>query len=885
MDVIDKENEFNNPSITNQTPCSPSFQPKSSSHHHSKLSSPTVTPLSSKSMNSFNPNQSPLASPAKLNNGSPLRKKQTNASNNHSRTPSATSNLLHSLQKDFNKLERQYTELLMKNNNISNDYTQLEYDISLKNKQLQDQSEKLFNYEKILKNMENDYNKNKELLEQEIFYYKDLIEVLNSRIEKLDNEKQSILLNNESKVKSLNNNDLLEKYNKLLKDYKILQSNFEIEQNSKLVLIDQIEFLNKENESKTSQFNSPIENYNKMNNDEDDENHEFHYFNTSQRTDSSINDDESSIIHNIHHMNNIIQHDDSDSDNDSRLQNSHMLSYLVDDLQKNKLESSSPIKQSNYIDDESMEVSNNFQFPPLNKDSQLNIEQSQSKFPPSPDPQYKNQKRQSLPVKLKSSHASPLIDNEEFVLSPLKLTNANTTSFFDLDTSYTQKRYSNSKPNHSRYNSHDIVPIKVEFEPLELTVRSSSLPEREHQLKKFDIINEENQSIKEEEPNSKSFRNSAFYSLTGNFYETPSNRNSILTSNTNNSSKRSSLIVDNNNNTTTNDITKQEIMKLKFELQSLKLHNEKLLSYIGFELQKQKKNIKKLSNKQSLNDLRNQQDDEVKSPQRNNDKKIEYSDAKLIERSREMLIHKKRVLRSVSINPIMSKNYHHQNTLNHRNSKKNNLNRGIGIGLLPLNELTLSRTNSGQEELFSFTSDFINSIDNQDEDEDEYGFLKHNPRFKNRILSNGLNDYLNYIVENDEQDDESDNDISSLYSGKLPKKYKSQVFYQKSNYNDSSILIDADESTTDFPRDKWVNDEDDTSSDGTITDDDGVLHRIKSICFGTSKEKSHHHNHKRKKSQSSVDDNLKYKFLSIAFGIMLIGIRCSSYQQKTAISN
>lgn len=48
------------------------------------------------------------------------------------------------------------------------------------------------------------------------------------------------------------------------------------------------------------------------------------------------------------------------------------------------------------------------------------------------------------------------------------------------------------------------------------------------------------------------------------------------------SSKRSSYLNADNK-------TRQEITKLKFELQSLKLHNEKLLSYIGFELQNRKR--------------------------------------------------------------------------------------------------------------------------------------------------------------------------------------------------------------------------------------------------------------------------------------------------------
>lgn len=644
------------------------------------------------------------------------------------------SSAFQSLQKEYKKLERHYIEALRSNNELTNNYHQLEYDLDVQAKQIEEHKEKLRNSEALVKKMEADYSNNKELFERELQYYKAIIDELEQKVAVLTRERDELLLRPNAPDEDV------EKYNKLLKDYRILQSNYELEKNSKLVLIDQVEYLTKEAER---------------------ESHVHEY------------DLRNSIIHNVYM--------DEESDEESDQQQSQMLSCLVDDLQHNKLESSSPIKPS-YVADELIQVSPQFQFPP-----------PPAQFPPSPDPQVKAVQRRSLPVHLKSNTTSPLIDESEFVLLPLKLTNANATSFFDIDASQTktQKRYSTAKPTHSRYNSHDIVPIKVEFEQPE-SMRSSSLPEREHN--KFDIIDEA------DEQDIKAGRNSAFCKLNGGC---ESNRNSLLTSTTNVSSKRSSLI--------DSDITKQEIMKLKFELQSLRLHNEKLLSYIGFELQKQKKNIKKLSSKQSLNNL--------------NKRKMEYSDAKLIEKSRDMLIHKKRVLRLVSINPILSKKY------NRDADRSLMFVRPIGVGLLPLSDLYMNVNSS--EERFSFRSDFIDSIE-IDDDEDDYGFLKHNKRHSHRIFSSGINDYLNY----DEHTD------------RIPKKYKSQVFVPHESPDslfDTTELSDIEEAVP-----------------------PSVFESIKHLLFGPKPEPN---------QQQMVDDHLKYKFLSIAFGIMLVGIRCSSYQK------
>lgn len=855
MNIVDIENEI---AVSIIPPYFPSTPPNKTS----------TTPLgSAKSINSIHdikdktPSRSPRRSIKKMTSTNNMNNPQITNNNNmntpkmtSNNTPSISSNTVHdniSQTKDYQNLDRQYNELILNNIALNNNFQQLEFELQSKECQIKDQMEKIANYEKILKHMESDYNKNKDLFTQELTYYKELISDQQVRIEKLNHEndllshQEYIPLHQPAETPQIPND---EKYNRLLKDYKVLQRNFEIEQNSKIVLIDQVEHLTKESEM------------NKINQEEI-----FHHL---------INDDHST------------------DDEVMNIGNSQMLSCLVDDLQHEKLESSSPIKSSNYTTDESVEVSNNFQFPPAtNSISTHNILDplQQQQFPPSPDPQSKSKKRQSLPLKLKSANPTPIIEEDNFVLSPLKLTNTS-SSFLDIDTSTASKshhkRYSLSKPTHSRYNSHDIVPIKVEFEPLQ-NIRSISVPEKDHnnydsflEQAKFKPIEEEHEpKAADDSPmdrnTSRSVRNSAFFALNGEYNESPSNRNSLLTLNTNSSSKRSSLILEPNNGGM-NDVTKQEIMKLKFELQSLKLHNEKLLSYIGFELQKQKKNIKKLSSKQSLSN-----DIEAPSPKRKQqrDRKMEYSDAKLIEKSREMLIHKKRVLRSVSINPILSKKYGFTSKRNNDRHTIDGSKQQIGIGFTPtINQEFLfptQRNNEEEEDNYLFSSEFINSIEDEklkhNDDEDDYGFLKHNKRFNQRLFSSGIESYLNYEEIGDGYSfDESSNDTS--FDLQHPKKFKSQIFYPMENKDSETDYNDTSNSVS----------EEDSDWQDELSNDQGMINRFRYMIFGyppQSRSKSNKDKHIRKNTQM-VDDNLKYKFLSIAFGIMLIGIRCSNYQHN-----
>ena len=764
-------------------------------------------PLSGKnsmnSLNGTNKSKGNMGSPSKAEVVSPIRQQK-----------------LVTLTQNYNKLERGYADLLLKYNNLLSEYEQIEQELQSKVQTNREQSGTINKYETLLKHIENDHIKNKELYEQEIFYYKELIDDLQLKINKMTNELTSKRLEDEQFDKI--DDELLDKYNALLKQFKILQSNYELEQNSKLVLIDQIEYLTKQNDL----LNPDAEN-------------DIHKINNNSNASNRFHEFEDSVIHidtYAHTMNNLS--DESDVNNsDLELdedQDSQILSYLADDM-NGQFTSSSPIKR-----DESLKIANDFVFPnnSSQKDRIPNLEPDLNfKFPASPDPESKELKRQSLPATLK--HNSHLDLNDDFILSPLKLT-ANNTSYFNMDNSInntTKRRYSNSKPNHSRYNSHDILPIKVEFEPLELTLRSTSGPEKYYNSNTNSTFSQNNNKFEsiEELPESiahtdgKSVRNSTFNKLNG-YNNVPSNRSSLNTT----GSSKSSLLID--HNIMTNDMTKQEIMKLKFELHSLKLHNEKLLSYIGFELQKQKKNIKKLSHKQSTTSLRNF------------NRKIEYSDAKLIEKSRDLLIHKKRVLRSVSVNPILSTKYNYDNNV-------------VGIltkGLLPFKIIP-----EHDEDRFKFTSDFINSIDK--DDEDDYGFMKHNDKFNKRVLSNSF-----------EADEIDDDEIFTPRENHGVKKYKSQIF--RNNDYDSSFntsYYDYDDDNDDHHENYTEEDDnwEDISGDSTISEEvvnTPIFNQLKYLITGSySTPKKLHAN-------DSVDDGLKYKFLSIAIGILIIGLRCTN---------
>lgn len=718
--------------------------------------------LTAHSVPPYSPSRSPLRS-SPMRNRSPARSKPVPV------TPCQQS----PVRPDSS--QRQYADLMARLSSLSSDYSHLEEELTTKTLTLKELSQKIASSDLLVRTLQAESVKAHELHQREIASYKELMEEVRRRnnivVRKLEQE----IHRSQAAAAGMD-----EKYAKLVTSYKALQSNLELEMNSKALLIDQIEYLTKERD-----------------------------FLLKNSADLGSASDESMVQYPYLGQNS----DLSGSDSDGSVHGTQLLSAFIDPssaLQVSSprpMDALSPLKHI-YDSENSMEIALGFQFPLAAPSSHHSMV-----LPPLPDPAH-NTKRQSLPARLKPA------EDADFVLSPLKLTsNVNLTCFdgglpTPQTSATTQKRYSSSKPQHSRYNSHDFFPIKVEFEQPDEQMRSASSPDK-------DVLS---RLASVEEDTGVDDRDQAFMKLNG--YDVPdSKRDSFLTT----SSKRSSLLTD--FNALGNDVTKQEIMTLKFELQSLKLHNEKLLSYIGFELQKQKKNIKKLSSKQNL--------------QAQN---IEYSDAKLIEKLRNMLIHKKRILRSVSINPILSTKYS-------QNRHSSILGPGTGLGIF--------RSGHDEDDEFVFNSDFINSLNANDCD--DYGFLTHESKYDLRVLSRKNQAYLN-----------------EQQAARGPKKFHSQTFRPSMDMCEyDGAFADIDEVLFD-EMEEDVEDVElwDTGSNHSSSSSEldytklNTFNQLRYLIMGKD-----HFRKSRRAHDPLVDENLKYKFLTIVLGIVIVGFRLTAHPQ------
>lgn len=697
--------------------------------------------------------------------------------------------------------QAKYVSLYNKHGALIIEHKQMHDELQSKKETIEDLRLRLSLAERALRQLETDYKLAELAHQEDLACYRRSLEELQHQTQCRFEQANQDLLRTLALYQNLD-----EKYAKLLRSYKALQSNLELEQNLKALLIDQIEHLTKERDILLSQVDPNLSSVSASD-------HDSLIFNTNKRhllgnVPRDMQRRPLGIYQDLDggaQLQSPLSLPNLDSDSDGSVHASHHMSSFVEgNAGEGNFSASSPIKNAS---SSSIEVSQNFHFPTSGETSQNNIARNRNSLPP---------RIETLVVN----------GDDRFVPSPLKLTRPS-SAYLEGNVSLTnsasdhhisRKRSSYPKPHHSRMNSLDLLPIKVEFEAVEQHPRSASSPDRNF-LQHLD-------SVAEAETGDNS-RDLAFMKLNG-FVE-PNKRDSMLTS----SSKRSSLLTD--FNILSGDITKQEITKLKFELQSLRLHNEKLLSYIGFELQKQKKNIKKLSSKQRLRPL-----------------SVEYSDAKLIERLKDMLIHKKRVLRLVSINPILSTKY---------DSNGHLFQTGLGLGV------PTESPNIDEGDEFVFRSLFIGSVKG---DCDDYGFLNHQSKHNLRILSDQDQEYLH---ETDE---------------KLLKKYKSQTFRRGHSYEDTNEESDLLEEEDFIEEDQdgvvltrcssreWDTNSEQSSSGSDVNYSQlNRFNQMKYIVLG----KEHMKRQKRRKDDIIIDENLKYKFLTLVVGIVIVGFRFTSHTQ------
>ena len=221
-----------------------------------------VTILSQQSTYLTTPN-SKLNKPLSNNNSptlrslSPLRRKQqqqntadltikdsVRSGNSATNTSSSSSTTTTTSQDEFKILQRNFADSLLNYNVLQNENKRLEHELNLKRVQLDSQQEKMEFYEQSLKELEIDSIHKQEILTKQIEMYKKMIDNLQAKVFELNQElEKKKLQQNHNDVDLPFDEELIHKYEKLVRDYKILDSQFEVEKKSKLVLIDQIEFL------------------------------------------------------------------------------------------------------------------------------------------------------------------------------------------------------------------------------------------------------------------------------------------------------------------------------------------------------------------------------------------------------------------------------------------------------------------------------------------------------------------------------------------------------------------------------------------------------------------------------------------------------------------
>lgn len=144
--------------------------------------------------------QSPKPLGVSSQSNSPLHTPKSSPRKQHIQlhpSPSKMSSSLANLQSDYTNLERSYADLLLHSKSLNREKVQLENEISIKDELLSEQSEKINKFENLLKTMRDEYEKNQELYEKELFYYKELVSDLEIKINKLSNELHKI----EEKIK------------------------------------------------------------------------------------------------------------------------------------------------------------------------------------------------------------------------------------------------------------------------------------------------------------------------------------------------------------------------------------------------------------------------------------------------------------------------------------------------------------------------------------------------------------------------------------------------------------------------------------------------------------------------------------------------------------
>ncbi|ODQ79412.1 hypothetical protein BABINDRAFT_161814 [Babjeviella inositovora NRRL Y-12698] len=531
-------------------------------------------------------------------------------------TPDADSNF-DILKEDYGKLERLYADQLIKNSRIIQDQEKLEFELLEKDQTLLALASKFSELAKLNKKLSETLAHEKDNMLKEGNRAREVQMMLEAKISSLQRivkENENIIEQLSGPVPPLDQFAAMEKeYTKLQRLHKVSETNYEYEMNAKSILIGQIETLGAENARLLRAFSELQEKYEELN---------------------------EQCLHSIVNIDDI---EDSDLDGDFRRDfregiqdkvRGNILGGLDYDLPdgssypnvQRRCSDDSLVKDNSFTDS-SDSGSETFRFTSL-ADELSSISRKANVSVETIDEQNEddllealanlgspglNQNRFMFPSPKKSSQSPRILSAStphHTKIVPLEIDcnlrsmKLNTSSNASPSKSSPETFFSHQK-RHSRTMSTDIIPIQVEFEPSPFQRNSS------------------NESVRMSPAMSQRSHASSVASRAALDRLPHSGSHSRVSSHGETNPPL--------------DEARQEITKLKFELQSVKLQNEKLMSFIGFELQKMDPGSVTFTDAKW-----------AKGTALPRLGQIEYSDAKLIHSSKQVL-RNKRILRSVSV--------------------------------------------------------------------------------------------------------------------------------------------------------------------------------------------------------------------------------------------
>lgn len=162
-------------------------------------------------------------------------------------------------KEEYDELERRFADAVLKYEHLKSENQRLRCELQLNKDEVASLKSHLNQVEQTIVDVESEKQVIQEASMKNEAMYKKVIETLQNKVEDLSLQLSTTISPSQQHIEHRDrDNELVPKYEKLLRDYKVLQHQFEVEKSSKLVLMDQIEFLAHKNEGLVNQLESPM---------------------------------------------------------------------------------------------------------------------------------------------------------------------------------------------------------------------------------------------------------------------------------------------------------------------------------------------------------------------------------------------------------------------------------------------------------------------------------------------------------------------------------------------------------------------------------------------------------------------------------------------------